>query len=316
MAGDSLDFRLFRNGDEGAILRLLRREKEAQSSLDEWAWSFPPEADGRAIVVGEADGGVVAVCAGVPIRVVVDGRMRTAVEIRQVAARDRDGAREVVEQFVEISKSNGQFDLAITSLDVDREVLIGFDVVQRDRSFMLKRERSGLGGLRRLFYRAEPARDWEPRLDRLWELVGGSYQVAIARDADGWLRRFAGHPTRRHHRFLVCQRFSHDAVAAAVFAIEDDRCRWLDLIWDHGHPGALELLCHISGRLARQFDADSEEVWLAGDEQAADILATRRFERRQAPSFVAAVAFDPQIDAADLVDRIYLTPAEMGAGDR
>ena len=55
---------------------------------------------------------------------------------------------------------------------------------------------------------------------------------------------------------------------------------------------------------------------MAGDDDAADLLTRWRFEKRPAPSFVAAISFDPQLDAADLVDRIYLTSAQIDTGDR
>ena len=98
------------------------------------------------------------------------------------------------------------------------------------------------GSLRRLLYRAEQARDWEPRLDHLWGRSRHSYQIAVVRDAEHALRKFAGHPTIRHHRFLILPRFSGRAVGFAVFADDGSDCCWLDLVWDHDHPGALELL--------------------------------------------------------------------------
>ena len=66
----------------------------------------------------------------------------------------------------------------------------------------------------------------------------------------------------------------------------------------------------------RQFDSDSEELWMAGDDEAGALLARWRFEERPAPACVAVHSFDPQIDAADLAERVYLTSAEIGTGDR
>ncbi|MCW8984200.1 MAG: hypothetical protein OQK55_02575, partial [Thermoanaerobaculales bacterium] len=94
----------------------------------------------------------------------------------------------------------------------------------------------------------------------MWERSKRSYPVAVVRNAEYALRRFAGHPAVRHHRFLVLPRFSARAVAFAVFADDGSDCRWLDLLWDHAHPGALELLAHISGRLVAQWGRDGERI--------------------------------------------------------
>jgi hypothetical protein len=178
------------------------------------------------------------------------------------------------------------------------------------------RSKSERGSLRRLFYRAEPSRDWEPRLDRLWERAKHSYPVAVVRDADHALRQFAGHPTVRHHRFLVLPRFSDGAVAFAVFADDGSDCCWLDLLWDHDHPGALELLTHISGRLAAQWGSKRERLCLTGDEAASAVLKRRGFRiREQDAREVDTSMFRGQLDGENTVDRAYLTVADLGEID-
>jgi hypothetical protein len=172
------------------------------------------------------------------------------------------------------------------------------------------------GSLRRLLYRAESARDWEPRLNHLWERARRSYPVAVARDADHALRRFAGHPTIRHHRFLALPRFSERAVAFAVFVDDGSDCRWLDLVWDHDHPGALELLAHISGRLAAQWGSNAEHLSLTGDEAASAVLKRRGFRFQEEDTrFVDMSALAGQIVGQSAIDRAYLTAADLGEID-
>jgi hypothetical protein len=179
------------------------------------------------------------------------------------------------------------------------------------------RRKPAPGPLRRLFYRAEPARDWEPRLDDLWDRAKHWYPVAVTRDADYAMRRFAGHPTIRHHRFLVFPRFSDKAVAFAVFANEGSECCWPDLVWDHDHPGALELLIHISGRLAAQWGSSGERLCLAGDDGASEVLSSRGFRIQEQPLHGAGTsAFAGQRDAESLVGRAYLTATDLGEIDR
>jgi len=179
------------------------------------------------------------------------------------------------------------------------------------------RRKPAPGSLRRLFYRAEPARDWEPRLDDLWNRAKHSYPVAVTRDADHALRQFAGHPTVRHHRFLVFPRFLDKAVAFAVFANEGSECCWLDLVRDHNHPGALELLTHISGRLAAQWGSGAERLWLAGDDAASELLVRRGFQMLEEISrWVDTSAFTGQLDAENTVGQAYLTAADLGEIDQ
>ena len=167
---------------------------------------------------------------------------------------------------------------------------------------------------RRLLYRAEPARDWEPRLDDLWQRARRSYPAAVVRDAEHALHRFAGHPTVRYHRFVVMPRFSRGAVAWGVFRTDGGRCRWVDLLWDHAHPRALELLSHISNRLARQAGAEIEELWLGGDPTGRAHLESLGFglEYLSDPPAMNARSFDPDLDLAALDGRVYLT---MGDSD-
>lgn len=305
-------FRTFREGDEAAILRLLNETSGVACTLDEWAWLFPPEHEGRAIVIGERHGEVATVCAGAPATIAIDGREWTAVEIRRLASSDRGDIGRIVDHFIETFGSNGRLAMAMAAFHADAKVLSGFDVASQPRLSVLVREHAASTPLGRLLYRAEPARDWEPRLDSLWRRARRSYPVAVVRDSDRALRRFAAHPKIRHHRFIVCPRFSSRAVAFAVFTVDGDRCRWLDLLWDHDHPGALELLARISGRLVEQLGASGEELWLAGDSEAQTLLMKRGFglDESSSPPAVAARSFTPQLDTAAYIERVYLTPAD------
>jgi hypothetical protein len=312
MGSGTIVFRTYREGDEAEILRTVNETSDVACTLDEWAWLFPPEEDGRVIVVGERNGGVAAVCAGAPVRVAVDGREWAAVEIGKLESSDREDADRAVDHFFETFGSDERFALATAAFRSDAKIRSSFVSAAKPRLSVLVREQSAAAPLGRLLYRAEPARDWEPRLDGLWRRARRSYPVAVVRDADHALRRFAAHPKIRHHRFIVCPRFSSRAVAFAVFAIDGVRCRWLDLLWDHDHPGALELLALISGRLVRQFGGVGEELSLAGDDEARALLTKRGFgpDERTPPPVVAARSMIPELDATAFVERAYMTLAD------
>ena len=114
---------------------------------------------------------------------------------------------------------------------------------------------------------------------------------------------------------MILPSFSSQAVAFVVFRCDGGRCRWVDLLWDHAHPGALELAAHLSARLVRQLDCAGEELWLAGDEGARsrlDGLGFRAAEEQPAAS-VAIRSFDPELDATQVAERLYLTMADTGS---
>jgi hypothetical protein len=305
MSDGALDLRLYREGDEEAILRVLNDESEVPMPLDLWAWLFPVEEDGRAIVVGERESDIVAVCAGSPLRFMIDGRELMAVELRGLTSRDRSDRHRVLDFFINTFASTEGFALATAPFE--------FEGAAQTLVTALVREKAGPVTPGRFLYRAEPARDWEPRLDALWERVLDSYPVAVVRNADLAVRRFAGHPSIRHHRFLVFPRYSRSPVAFAVFADDGSSCCWLDLIWDHEHRGALDLLAHISGRLVSQWGSSGERLWLAGDETVSKLLAGRGFRPRTSTPHIAWMrSFAPDLDVADLVGRAYLTLADVG----
>ncbi len=310
-------FRTYREGDEVAINRVFEKASGSMRSLDEWSWLYPPEADGRVIVVAETGGEVVAHCAGTPLRMAVDERELTAVRINDLLspAPGDEIAERVAETFFENFGLSGRFSLVVAGRrSPDDAVLPGFDGAPSRELAALIRHRAPRSRVRRLLYRAEPARDWEPRLDDLWHRLRQDYPVAVVRDAEGALGRFAGHPTVRYQRFLIFPRFSSQAVAFVVFRCDGGRCRWVDLLWDHAHPGALELAAHISARLVRQLDCTAEELWLAGDEEARsrlEGLGFRAAEEQPAVS-MALRAFDPVLDAASVAERLYLTMADTG----
>jgi len=316
MMESALVIRAYREGDEVAINRVFEEASGSVRSLDEWAWFYPSEVDGRVIVVAETGGEVVAHCAGIPLRVAVDGRKLAATRIADhlSLAPGDEIAERVAESFFESFAFSGRFPLIVACLRSPNDAVPpGFGGTPTRKLMTFIRDRVPRSKVRRLWYRAEPARDWEPRLDSLWGRVRQDYPVAVVRDAEGALRRFAGHPTVRYQRFLIFPRFSSQAVGFVVFRCDGRRCRWVDLLWDHAHPGALELAAHISARLVRQLDCTGEELWLAGDAEARSRLERLGFRAAEGPAAVSMAirSFDPELDATQVAKRLYLTIADV-----
>jgi hypothetical protein len=136
--------------------------------------------------------------------------------------------------------------------------------------------------------------------------------VAVVRDAAWALRRLAGHPSVRYHRFLIFPRLSSRPVAFAAFRTDQLCCRWVDLVWDHDHPGAVELLLHLSAKLAAQTGGELEELWLHGDPEGRRRLEASGFEHVPEPAGLAfgGRSFHPDLRLDTVAARAYLTMAD------
>jgi len=148
--------------------------------------------------------------------------------------------------------------------------------------------------------------------DELWQRCRASYPVAAVRNAARALERLAGRPGGHYHRFLIFPRFSREPVAFAAFRANGEALSWVDVVWDHDHPGALGLLARLAGGLARQEGASAERLWLNGDPEGVAVLCGLGFEPLPEPSGLVFVArsFDPELDLASLDGRVYLTMAD------
>jgi hypothetical protein len=276
-------------------------------------------------MLAEIEGELIAHYAGMPVRFIIDGREWSAAQIVDVfstkAARrgfTRKGVWvQTVEAFFATFGRSGRASLLYgfpSPRPLRLGVLqLGYDAVEPQPICYLSRlPEQAASSSRRLLYRAELATDWEPRLDELWRRARLDYPVAVVRDADRALHRLAGHPSVHYHRFLILRRFGRVPVAFVAFRTDQGRCRWVDLLWDHRHPGALELVNHLSSRLAAQNGAELEELWLNGDPAGCSLLERRGFRQSEVPGQLVMVAraFDPELDVTALADRVYLTMAD------
>ena len=195
----------------------------------------------------------------------------------------------------------------------------GYNTIQPQRVTALERiggvpdagERYRLAARRRL-YRAEPARDWEPRLDDLWRAVAHRYPVAVVRDAEQALYRLSGRPGVRYHRFLIFPKLGRQPVAFVAFRTGDGICRWVDLLWHVDHPGALELITHLSHSLAAN-EQGRELMWLDLDHAARLRLEQLGYRSAPDPSGVKVVyraLSDRTASALRRSGGLYLTMAD------
>jgi len=325
MSPDGITYRPFEPGDERAINDTFNEVFGVERTLEEWLWKFPWSPGGRSIMLAFAGEELLAHYAGMPVHFQVDGRVVEAAQIVDVfstrAARRRFARKGVwvqtVERFFERFGESGRHPLLFGF--PGRRALrlgvlqLGYDAMRPQEIVQLARDaRASRRKGRRWPYRAEPARDWEPRLDRLWERVRHDYPVAAVRDARRSVARLAGRPAVRYHRFLIFPRFSPEPVGFVAFRCDGGVCRWVELLWDHDHPGAVETAAHLSLHLSRHHGFQREELWLNGDPAGMAVLEELGFVRAPQPDGLVMVArsFGDGLDVRSLEDRVYLTMAD------
>jgi hypothetical protein len=320
------EIRSYRPGDETAINDGFNRVFGKQRSLEEWAWKYRAD-DPPLPIVAAWDGDCVAAHNGGMRAVVqIDGR-----RVEAVQGVDTFSLAAMMRRPEWRAAWSGVMDhfAVVAAEEFDASLLYGFtggravshmvvracwdSVKPRRIPLFVRLERPSGRSLASRFFSARPVGDHEPALDLLWRRVSHRYPVAVIRDADHVYRRLSGHPSVRYHRWLICPRFSSTPVAFVAFRSDDGCCRWVDLVWDDRHPGALELADHLSRRLAAQTGASREELWLDGDPDAAEWLRTFGFSDGPNPSSVARVTriLDDEVSPEAFAEgRFYTTMAD------
>ncbi len=318
--------RLYEPGDEVAINEAFNRVFSRSRSLAEWTWKYATDVRPVPIVSAWDGAALAAHNGGIPADFEVDGvRVKAlqgadtlALAAAERRAEWRDAWRQVMDLFAEVARDR----LGVS-------VLYGFTggraishMVHRARwnsapprriPLLVREERPVGRSLASRFFTAHLVGDHEPALDLLWERARHRFTAAVVRDAKHALRRLAGHPSVQYHRFLVTPRLSSGPAAFAAFRTDGGVCRWVDLVWDGRHPGALELVDHLSRRLADQHGCGREELWLDGDPEAEKWLSAFGFSGDPDPSGVVRVVrfLDDGIDAeAFAPGRVYTTMAD------
>ena len=319
-----LVIRPFRTGDEAKVNQAFNTVFTTQRSLAEWAWKFPPGDGSRPIMLAWQDGDLLAQYAATPVAFQLDDCVFSAAQIvdvfstRQARRMGRRGVWvQTVEAFFEHYGESRRHPLLFGF--PGRRALrlgvlqLGYDAIPpQEILYLERREPAPRGRAASRLYRAELARDWEPRLDDLWRRCRRAYPVAAIRGSARALGRLAGRPGGHYHRFLVFPRLSPSPVAFAAFRVLDDALMWVDLVWDHEHPGALHLLARLAAGLGRQEGVACERLWLNGDPEGVRELERAGFDRLPEPSGLVFVAraFGPDVDVQLLDERIYLTMAD------
>ena len=312
-------FRAYQPGDEVSINHHFNAVFELHRPLSEWGWKFQPEQDGCTILLGvNAKDEIIAQYAVIQTRMQMDGLVFRAGQPVDVFCLRQDGAtqRRVYPKMVhEFFQRYGNPE--------HLPLLFGFPGKRALR----------LGQLKLGYGEPVPIRFWQrevtrrrliwkkrspqgaPNLDafeRLWQRAAGRYAVSTIRDARWLKQRYLDRPNNPYVH--ICIPHEQDVQAWAVLRFEKNTAHWVDLVWDGSDSNVLRRLeerCVESARLA---GASQMEMWLSGDAEAEAIFAGQGWQCLEHPLQLQLVArsFDPQIDAAHLIQHAYLT---MGNAD-
>ncbi|MGD9252769.1 MAG: hypothetical protein PVG92_02415 [Holophagae bacterium] len=311
MTAGEIEFRRYRVGDELAILEAAYGGTTSDRSLDEWSWLYPGFPLPRAISLAVRGDEIVAVIGGRRVAFSDGDRLVPAVVVRERFCRlDDPGesastARRLSEHFVAEMTAE---DYAVLAFDSDLGVT---DAVTRSSSMaVLRRDPAAAAAGRRLGYRVELARDWEPRLDELWIRARPAGVGSVVRDATYAVQWVAAHPWRRFQSFLIFPRFGGSAVAWLVLECRNGICRWADVLVDPRHPEAVALAARLSAGVAQQSSATDEEVVLAGNPEMIEALERagfRRVEDRKIELSAVGLEWPPDLvlTAADFGDCLH-----------
>lgn len=330
MSRDGAHIRGYRQGDGPAVNRGFNRIFGHTRSVEEWRRKFPPEARRRALMLAEENGEVVAHFAALPVPLQVDGRRLRAAQVVDVYSDRRPGLfLRLVNRFYRELCGPGRLEL-IYGFPGERHFRLGVRKLRYSEPVPVRFWRRAVEpGPERHRADAAGGQSWwdrwrsglkvrtevDPALaDRLWRRASSRYPVAAVRDG-AWVERRFGRPGVPYHHRLVLQRGRPAALAVLCGTGEEERnLSWAELVWDGEDPRALVELDDEVVRLARRLGAPECHLWLANDPQAETLLAARGWRREPEPQrlHLGAVSFLPEIDAAEVCRRLYLT---MGDAD-
>lgn len=312
-----VEIRPFRPGDEESINEGFNRVFHQSRSLEEWAWKFSEEPEGRWIVVARAPGGPVLVhYAAVPVlfqlgdRVVRAGQALDAfsrTEARVGLAAARLYLATVGRFFSEFGHPDRlSFLFGFPSIRAFRigVAKLGYDAMPpRPVTEILRRP--GRRSWWPTGHRVRAGWEWAA-LDAFWERSRHRYQAAAVRDSLWLRRRYTGRPDAEYAMHSAWRR--NGLAAWAVTRRLGDEVILADLCWDGVDPGALAALDRVLRREAREAGT-WVRGWLDGDPQTSEILRDFGWQERPQPDGLQLVArsFDPSIRVDEWGPSMYIT---------
>lgn len=312
-------------GDEVAINEGFNRAFGLERTQAEWEWKYQQEPEGRWIMIAvDRAGALLAHYAAVPARVQIGGMVvRAGLPVDAFSVPASGPGTEALQAFartteVFMSRYGHPEGLALL-FGLSGEKAPNLAVAQLTLR-AVQPQRIGYW-VRTTHRRHELTTGHEIRqgfdqaaADRLWRRSAGRYEVSVVRDGAWLRRRFTGHPGVGYLHASAWRR--GEVHAWAVVRVQPPVTRWAELVWDGEDAGAIAALDRAitSGSLA--VSSKRVELWLAGDESAAQGFRSLGWERHEHPDRLALVArsFHPDLDMAAFSERLYVTMGDSELG--
>jgi hypothetical protein len=222
-----IEVRLYQPGDEIGIARLFQIAFEKELTIPHWRWKYQGQGNPRtyaAVAVDDREG-IVAHYGGVPLRMIRRGRPIKGLAICDIMVHPR---------FRGIFLKGGLFQRvaeAIPSAAVQEGFVMGYGFPQiravkiGEAQGFYERIEEAVEAQRPVRFHQGPTRyryklfpmDWlDARIDALWDRVGTTLELAVARDRRYLFWRFKRHPHYTYQLWGLRRRWSRRLAGWAV----------------------------------------------------------------------------------------------------
>ncbi len=322
MISRGIEFRPYRDGDEHAINEAFNEVFGLGRPISEWHWKYGAEPAGRRMMLAvDTSGRVLAQYAAVAMPMQANGVLLRAGQIVDVFSRpdSRHGLAAgraylgAADAF--ISRWCHPDGLAVCfgfpserplRLGISR---LGYAAVEPQPVPVWTRPTSGRG---RVFTRHTVRLGFDAAAtESLWYRSRDRYPIAVVRDSVWLDRRYNGRTGVGYVYMAAYRRGVARAIAVIRPAVPV--ASWVELVWDGEDVRALAALDRAASSVARRGGAERLQMWLAGDEHAAQAFTDLGWSSAEHPMIRQVVhPFHPAVPADSVPGRVYLT---MGDSD-
>ncbi len=265
--------RSYRPEDEAGVLSLWKAafEKEISPALWRWKYLENPYNLQIALCVNE-DGTILVMYGGIPYRTNWKGKTVCVTHLADIMSHPvcrgtglfvRAGAAFFdlfagPEATIFYYGFPGKFHFDIGEKYLEYTALKGGVGFLTARTAHLASRVTRFGG------QIEQISDIDNSFDRLWKRCRDNYPFALVRDADFLRWRFFKHPLRKYELWGYRSYFKKGLKAYAVFAIEGEKARMVDLFGPPSEKTVTAFLTRLGAQFAER-GIERVETWLPGN---------------------------------------------------
>lgn len=313
--------RPYDDGDEAGVLSLWQAAFGKEISRNLWRWKYleNPYPVQIALAVGE-DGRTLVMYGGIPYRANWEGKTVTITHLMDIMSHpDCRGSGLFVKTGMAFFDLFAGPDSTLFyygfpgpyHFEIGKKYLEYRDL-QGGAAFLSARP----GALARRMRRwpsgqIERVTAVDETIDRLWRRSAEHYPLAVARDAAFFRWRFFEHPLRRYEVWGYRSLFLRDWKAYAVFVIDGNKARIVDILCPPSEKVVWGLLAMLGHELEER-GIEEMEVWLPQHHFLTRLAASAGFRRSQEPlGFVpTGRSFHPELSLDWASRHLYYTMAD------